>query len=35
MKNITVHSISATLASFVLAGYWAFYLATVVAPRLA
>lgn len=34
MKNVTAHSLSATLAAFVLAGYWAFYVVTVVAPRM-
>ena len=34
MKNVTVHSFSITLAGLVLTGYWAFYLATVVAPRI-
>lgn len=34
MKNVSAHSLSLTLAGFVLAGYWAFYLATVVAPRV-
>ncbi len=34
MKNVTVHSLSVTLAGFVLAGYWAFYLTAVVAPRI-
>jgi hypothetical protein len=34
MKNLTVHSFSVTLAGLVLAGYWAFYLVTVVAPRI-
>lgn len=34
MKNATVHSLSISLAGFVIAGYWAFYLAAVVAPRL-
>ncbi len=34
MKNATVHNLSMTLAGFVLAGYWAFYLAAVVAPRI-
>jgi hypothetical protein len=34
MKNLTAHSFSAALASFVLIGYWALYLITVVAPRI-
>lgn len=34
MKNVTAHSLSITVAGFVLAGYWAFYLAAVVAPRV-
>ena len=34
MKNVTAHSLSISFVGFVLAGYWAFYLATVVAPRL-
>ena len=34
MKNATVHSLSITLAGFVLVGYWLFYAATVVAPRI-
>lgn len=34
MKNITSHSLSVTLAGLVLAGYWAFYLVTVVVPRM-
>ena len=34
MKNVTVQSLSVTFAGFVLAGYWAFYLAAVVAPRV-
>lgn len=34
MKNLNVHSLSATLAGFVLTGYWAFYLATFIAPRI-
>jgi hypothetical protein len=34
MKSVTIHSLSITLAGFVLAGYWAFYLAAVVAPRV-
>lgn len=35
MKNATVHSLSITLAGLVIAGYWLFYVATVVAPRIA
>ena len=34
MKNATVHSLSITLAGFVIAGYWVVYVATVVAPRI-
>jgi hypothetical protein len=35
MKNATVHSFSIALAGLVISGYWLFYVATVVAPRIA
>ena len=34
MKNVTAHSLSISFVGFVLVGYWAFFLATVVAPRV-
>lgn len=35
MKRLNIHSISATAAGIVIVGYWAFYLAVAIAPRLA